>query len=161
MRLSPFLASFALLLAACSPGASEATPPANQAAAAVHPASGLAVIALSVTHGQTRHSFRVELAATTQDQAKGLMFRTSMAPDEGMIFPMNPPRGASFWMRNTVIPLDIIFVGPDGRITNIAAGAIPYDERPLSSAGLVKGVLELGGGRAAQLGIVAGDVVEW
>ena len=54
-----------------------------------------------------------------------------------------------------------MFVGPDGRILNIAANAVPYDERPLSSAGLVKGVLELGGGRAAQLGIVAGDLVEW
>ena len=78
-----------------------------------------------------------------------------------MIFPMNPPRMASFWMRNTVIPLDLVFVGTDGRITNIGANAVPYDERPLSSAGLVKGVLELNGGRAAELGIVAGDLVAW
>ena len=89
------------------------------------------------------------------------MFRTALGRDEGMIFPMNPPRAASFWMRNTVIPLDLIFVGPDGRITNIAANAVPYAEAPLASTGLVKGVLELNGGRAAQLGIVAGDRVEW
>ena len=171
MRLSPFLASFALLLAACSPGAGEASPAADQtaggqaaggqAAGAVHPVSGLAVVPLTVTSGKARHTFRVEVAGTSAEQAKGLMFRTAMGPDEGMIFPMNPPRMASFWMRNTVIPLDLVFVGPDGRILNIAANAVPYDERPLSSAGLVKGVLELGGGRAAQLGIVAGDLVEW
>ena len=161
MRLSSFAASAALLLAACSPGAGEASPAAGQAAAAVHPASGLAVVPLTVTRGTARHIFRVEMAATAAEQARGLMFRTALGTDEGMIFPMSPPRVASFWMRNTVIPLDLIFVGPDGRITNIAANAVPYDERPLSSTGLVKGVLELSGGRAAELGIVAGDLVEW
>ena len=161
MRLSSFAASLVLLLASCSPGAGEASPAADQTAAAVHPVSGLAVVPLTVTSGTFRHTFRVEVAATSAEQAKGLMFRTEMGANEGMIFPMNPPRTASFWMRNTVTPLDLIFIGPDGRITNIAANAVPYDERPLSSTGLVKGVLELSGGRAAQLGIVAGDVVEW
>ena len=84
-----------------------------------------------------------------------------MGPDEGMIFPFDPPRGASFWMRNTVIPLDLIFVAPDGRISNIAANAIPYDETPLYSGGEAKAVLELNGGRAAELGIKPGDRVEW
>ena len=161
MRLSPLLASAALLLAGCSSGAGEASPAAVQAAAAIHPVSGLAVVPLTVTSGKTRHIFRVEMAATAAQQARGLMFRTALGADEGMIFPMNPPRTASFWMRNTVIPLDLIFVGPDGRITNIAANAVPYAEAPLSSTGLVKGVLELSGGRAAELGIVAGDRVEW
>jgi uncharacterized membrane protein (UPF0127 family) len=94
-------------------------------------------------------------------QAKGLMYRTKLGPDEGMIFPMDPPRGASFWMHNTVISLDLIFVGPDGRISNIAARAVPYDETPLLSIGKVKGVLEIPGGRAAELGIVPGDKVAW
>jgi uncharacterized protein len=161
MRLNSIVASVALLLAACSPGAGEASPAAGQSAAAVHPVSGLALVPLTVTSGKVRHTFRVEVAGTSAEQAKGLMFRTQMGADEGMIFPMNPPRMASFWMRNTVIPLDLVFVGPDGRILNIAANAVPYDEQPLSSAGLVKGVLELGGGRAAELGIVAGDLVEW
>jgi hypothetical protein len=89
------------------------------------------------------------------------MFRRSMGANEGMLFPMVPPRGASFWMRNTVIPLDLIFVGPDGLISNIAADAIPYDETPLVSVGPVKAVLELNGGRAKALGIAAGDRVEW
>ncbi len=160
-RPSFVFAALLLALAACTPGGGEAAPASTQAAPSVHSISGLQVVDLTITHGQTRHSFRVEVARSGQEQAKGLMFRSAMGADEGMIFPMNPPRGASFWMRNTVIPLDIVFIGTDGRISNIAANAVPYDETPLSSVGLVKGVLELNGGRAAQLGIVAGDVVSW
>ena len=155
------LGAIALVLAACSPGASDAAPQSTQAAPAVHPVSGLPVVPLKVTSGSKVHQFRVELARTPQEQAKGLMFRTEMGPDEGMIFPFDPPRGASFWMRNTVIPLDLIFVAPDGRISNIAANAIPYDETPLYSDGEAKAVLELNGGRAAELGINPGDRVEW
>jgi uncharacterized membrane protein (UPF0127 family) len=148
----------AAALGACTPGAGEAS---SSKAAAVHPQSGLRVIPLTVTSAGKRHSFRVEVAATPEQQARGLMFRTSMAPDEGMIFPMDPPRGASFWMRNTVIPLDLLFIAADGRILNIAANAMPYDESPLPSIGPVKAVLELNGGRAAQLEMVPGDKVAW
>lgn len=162
IQLSGLLSAVALALAGCSPSSSDAAPQSTQAAApAVHPESGLPVVPLRVIHGNKTFAFRVEVARSGQEQAKGLMFRTAMGPDEGMIFPMDPPRGASFWMRNTVIPLDLIFVGTDGRISNIAANAVPYDETPLQSTGLVKAVLELNGGRAAQLGIVPGDRVEW
>jgi hypothetical protein len=157
-KLAMVLTAAALGLAACSPGTGEAR---SSQAASVHPASGLRVVPLTVTHGAKKLKFRVEVAASPQEQARGLMFRSAMGADEGMIFPMNPPRGASFWMRNTMISLDIIFVGVDGRISNIAANAIPYDERPLSSVGEVIAVLELNGGRAAQLGISPGDKVEW
>ena len=152
--------SLAALLAACSANSGEAGAQSTQTAA-VHPQSGLVVIPLTVTHAGQNHVFRVELARTEQEQAKGLMFRTAMGADEGMIFPMNPPRGAAFWMRNTVLPLDILFIGVDGKVSNIAANARPYDETPLESVGLVKGVLELNAGRAAQLGIVPGDSVSW
>ncbi len=155
------LGSLALALGACAPSSGDAAPQSTQAAPAVHPESGLPVVPLTVIHDGKRHVFRVEVASTGQQQAMGLMFRTSMGADEGMIFPMDPPRGASFWMKNTRLSLDIIFIGVDGRISNIAANAIPYDLTPLSSVGLVKGVLELNGGRAAELGIVAGDKVEW
>ncbi len=155
------LTGLAIALAACSPSSNEATAQSTQAAPSVHPISGLPVVPLKIRHGSKTFEFRVEVARTEPEQAKGLMFRTAMAPGEGMIFPFDPPRGASFWMRNTVIPLDLIFVAPDGRISNIAANAIPYDETPLSSVGDAKAVLELNGGRAAQLGIVAGDKVEW
>lgn len=152
---------FALLaatLVACSPGAGGA---ASAAAKAVHPESGLEVIPLTVTSASGKHNFKVEVARSAMEQAKGLMFRTKLGPDEGMIFPMSPPRGASFWMRNTVISLDLIFVAPDGRISNIAAKTVPYDERPLLSIGPVKAVLEIPGGRAAELGIAPGDKVAW
>jgi uncharacterized membrane protein (UPF0127 family) len=119
------------------------------------------VVPLTVTHGTRRHAFRVEVARDGAEQARGLMFRTSMGADEGMIFPMSPPRSASFWMKNTVMPLDIIFIGPDRRIINIAANTVPYSEAPVPSAGPVSAVLELVAGRSAALGIAAGDKVDW
>ncbi len=155
------LAVPALLLAACSPQAGTASPAATPEAPATHPVSGLEVVPLTITQDGKRHRFRVEVAATDEQQMRGLMFRTEMGADEGMIFPKEPAQMRSFWMRNTVIPLDIIFIGPDRRVLNIAAGAIPYDETPLPSLGQAAAVLELIGGRAAQLGIKPGDLVQW
>lgn len=162
MRMMFGLAATALALSACSSGASDATVSATRSAEALrHPLSGLAVIPLAVIHSGKRHAFRVELAGTRAEQAKGLMFRTEMGADEGMIFPMEPPRDASFWMKNTVMPLDIIFIGTDRRILNVAANTVPYSESPVVSAGVTSAVLELNAGRAAELGIAAGDTVEW
>lgn len=162
MRLTrTFAAALLLAVAACSQGAQEAAASATPAQPQVHSESGLPIVPLTVRSGSKVHRFSVEVAATPAQQAQGLMFRTVMGPDEGMIFPMNPPRPAAFWMRNTVIPLDIIFVGKDRRILNIAANARPYDETPLPSTGPSSGVLELIGGRAAELGIKPGDKVEW
>jgi uncharacterized membrane protein (UPF0127 family) len=156
------LASLTCLLTGCSPPPSSGAPAqALTGQQAVHLVSGLPVIELTVTHASIPHKFKVELASTPDQQEKGLMFRTAMAPDEGMIFPMSGGRWASFWMKNTVIPLDIIFIGMDGKISNIAANAVPYDVTPLRSTAPVSGVLELGGGRAAQLGIASGDPVKW
>ncbi|MCB5426501.1 DUF192 domain-containing protein [Altererythrobacter sp. CC-YST694] len=103
----------------------------------------------------------VEVARSEEEQAKGLMFRKQMGADEGMIFPRRPPDFASFWMRNTVIPLDIIFIGTDGKILNIAANTVPYSLDPQTSDGIASAVLELNGGRAAELGIEPGAKVEW
>ncbi|PEQ12820.1 hypothetical protein B2G71_11060 [Novosphingobium sp. PC22D] len=157
------IAAIAFALCACSSnGPSEAaSPAASLGQSAVHPVSGLPVIDLAVKGKGGPHAFRVELARTAQEQAKGLMFRTEMGPDEGMLFPMEPPRQASFWMRNTVIPLDLVFVGEDHHVLNIAANAVPYDESQLKSDGKVIAVLELNGGRAAELGIAPGDEVTW
>ncbi|QTD54956.1 DUF192 domain-containing protein [Parasphingorhabdus cellanae] len=123
--------------------------------------AGLRLIPLTVTSGTETHSFTVELAKTSQEQARGLMFRTELAPDRGMIFPFVQERMASFWMKNTVIPLDIIFVRSDGTIESIAANTTPYSLDPVRSGEPVAAVLELAGGRAAELGISAGDKVEW
>lgn len=88
------------------------------------------------------------------------MFRRSLAPDRGMIFPYNPPQPVAFWMRNTLIPLDMIFIRADGRIARIAT-AKPLDETPVPAGEPVAAVLEIAGGRAAELGISEGDSVEW
>lgn len=154
-----------LLLCACSPAAGEGAAPAQSPAAspsgAIHPESGLRVIPLTVSFAGKRHDFMVEVASSGAEQAKGLMFRKAMGADEGMLFPMEPPRQASFWMKNTVIPLDIIFIGPDRLVSNVAANATPYSLDPLPSAGVAAAVLEINGGRAAELGIVPGAKVEW
>lgn len=154
------LIPLALLLAvACSPQpAAEAAP--VEAAPQRHPVSGLAIVPLSITSQKGTHRFRAEVAATAAEQQRGMMFRTSMAPNEAMIFPNAVPQTRSFWMKNTVIPLDIIYVGPDQKILNIVTGE-PYSTVSLPSDGPVINVVEIPGGRAAQLGIKAGDRVTW
>jgi uncharacterized membrane protein (UPF0127 family) len=149
----------ALALGACSSGMLDGNAAAAKSSA-VHPVSKLPVIDLTVHSQGKKHAFRVEVAATQEQQARGLMFRTEMGADEGMLFPEKTPRQPSFWMKNTVIPLDIIFIGTDGRILNIEQ-ALPYDLSPVPSEGLAIGVLELNSGRSAQLGIKPGDKVSW
>lgn len=151
------------LIAGCSPQKAGAGTPAAQESAtlAIHPVSGLAIIPVTVTSAGKAHVFRSELARTSPEQAKGLMFRTQIGDGEGMIFLRNPPDYAAFWMRNTVIPLDIVFIGLDHKIMNIAANAVPYDETPLPAAGLTLAVFEINGGLAAKLGIKPGDKVDW
>ena len=145
--------------AACSQPS--AAPAPTSATPAKHPLSGLDVIPLTISQNGKVHNFRVEVARTMEQQQKGLMFRTKMGPDEGMLFPSDTAEQRSFWMKNTVIPLDIVFIGPDHLISNIAANAVPYSLDPINSAGAAIAVLELNGGRAAQLGIVPGARVTW
>ena len=89
------------------------------------------------------------------------MNRAELAPDRGMIFPFDPPRPANFWMKNTLIPLDMIFVRTDGTIANIAVNTVPLSLDPVFSEGTVGAVLEIAGGRSEELGIKAGDKVAW
>ena len=104
--------------------------------------------------------FAAEVAATQEEQARGLMFRTQLGPDEAMIFPRQG-EVASFWMKNTPLPLDIIFIGQNRKIINIAAETTPYSLDSVSALGPTSAVLEIPGGRAAELGIGPGDTVEW
>ena len=150
-----------LLLPACSPQAAERSPAPAAQQTSVHPVSGLEVIPLTITSLGKKHAFRVEMARTPQEQARGLMFRTEMGPNEGMLFPYDPPRVLSFWMKNTVLSLDLIFIGPDHRIINVAANAVPYSEASIVSDAPAIATLEIGGGRAKELGIVAGAKVDW
>ncbi len=106
-----------------------------------------------------KHDFQVEIASTPQEQEMGLMFRTKMAPDHGMLFEMNQTAPVVFWMKNTLIPLDMLFVAPDGIIKHIHANAVPKDLTAIPSDGPVSGVIEINGGRAKALGIAVGDRV--
>ena len=115
---------------------------------------------LTIRSGNRVHRFTVQVAATPDEQERGLMFFKSLAPDQGMIFPYDPPQEVSFWMENTLIPLDIVFIRPDGTIARIT-NAKPLDETPLPSGEPIGAVLEIRGGRAAELGIKPGDEVEW
>lgn len=163
------LAGIALMigLAACSPGegtaglANAASPAPAPSQAAVHPVSGLRLVDLTVNRAGKPLAFRVEVADTPEAQARGLMFRESLGDFEGMIFPSATPEPRSFWMKNTPLSLDIIFIGPDGRILNIAANTEPYSLASVSSKGPASAVLELRAGRAAALGIVPGDRVSY
>jgi hypothetical protein len=124
------------------------------------PQRGLEQMQLTIRSRTGDHRFTVDVAKTPEQQERGLMFVKSLPPNRGMIFPYDPPQQVAFWMKNTLIPLDIIFIGANGRIIRIA-DAKPLDETPLPSGDLTAVVLEIRGGRAAQLGIRAGDKVDW
>jgi uncharacterized membrane protein (UPF0127 family) len=98
-------------------------------------------------------TFRAEVAGDPASQERGLMYRTKLAPDAGMLFDFHRSDYQIFWMKNTVLPLDMIFIRDDGTISSIAPDAVPYSETQIPSAEPVRAVLEIIGGRAAQLGI--------
>ena len=106
-----------------------------------------------------RLDFEVELALTTAERAQGLMFRREMPEMAGMLFVYDKEWEISMWMKNTVIPLDMLFIKGDGRIVAIAERTIPFSLETISSGQPVAGVLELNGGTAARLGIRRGDRV--
>jgi uncharacterized membrane protein (UPF0127 family) len=125
-----------------------------------------AKLPLTIRSATGVHAFKVELAKTPEQQEKGLMFRTNIPQDEGMLFAPYPaagggPREASFWMKNTPSSLDIIFIRADGTIARIAENTVPFSEAPVASGEPVAAVLELNGGRASALGIAEGDSVSW
>jgi uncharacterized membrane protein (UPF0127 family) len=123
--------------------------------------AGLEQAALTISSSNGEHRFTVEIARTPEEQAQGLMFRNEVPGDRGMIFPYDPPVQVSFWMKNTFVPLDMIFIGPDGKIGRIAANTVPMSLDPVPSIDPVSAVLEIAGGRAAALGIKEGDKVSW
>ncbi len=122
---------------------------------------GLMHVPLTIRSASGEHRFTVEIAASPEEQETGLMFRSALAADRGMIFPYDPPQGVAFWMKNTLIPLDMIFIRADGTIARIGAMAVPHSLAPVPAGEPVAAVLEIAGGRAAELGIRAGDRVDW
>ena len=114
-----------------------------------------------ITARGASHRFIVEVARSPEEQRIGMMNRSTLTPRSGMIFPHDPPASLAFWMRDTLIPLDIIFVRADGTIARIAANAVPLSLDLVPSGEPVALVLEIRGGRAAALGIAPGDRVGW
>lgn len=118
-------------------------------------------IALQIRGNHAVQVFNVEVARTADEQERGLMFRRSLPPKGGMLFPFDPPQMAAFWMKNTYIPLDMIFIRSDGTIARIAANTTPLSLEPVSAGETVSAVLEIAGGAAAASGIAEGDRVSW
>lgn len=100
--------------------------------------------------------FDIEIARTPEEQARGLMFRPALAPRAGMLFVYDPPQPARFWMKNTMISLDMLFIDDTGRVTGIAARTVPYSRETHASDGRVRAVLEINGGLSRALGIEPG-----
>jgi uncharacterized membrane protein (UPF0127 family) len=114
---------------------------------------------LAILTASGPHRFTIELATSPAQMIQGLMFRQSLAPDAGMLFDYQAPSMASMWMKNTLIPLDMLFVDATGHIVNIHERAVPGSLDPIAAAAPVRAVIELNGGTAARLGIRPGDRV--
>ena len=113
-----------------------------------------------VTRDGVRHDFMVEMALQLDQQTVGLMFRPSVPADGGMLFDWGAPRDSTMWMRNTVAPLDMLFINADGTVHHIAEDAVPQSLATIPSGGPVRATLELAAGTVKRLGIRVGDKVE-
>ncbi|MAG97996.1 MAG: DUF192 domain-containing protein [Alphaproteobacteria bacterium] len=122
-------------------------------------AAGLPTTELVIATAKHRHTFTVELAANRQDRARGLMYRRTLAPDAGMLFDYGAPVRIAMWMKNTYIPLDMLFISSDGTISHIAERTVPHSLTTIVGPKPARAVLELNGGSAARLGIRVGDRV--
>ena len=115
--------------------------------------------AIEITSSTGVHAFSVELATTDAEREKGLMFRTELPEGHGMLFDFQTERPVAFWMHNTYISLDMIFIAGDGRIVHIAEHATPRSDALIPSGGAVRAVLEVIAGTARRFGIKPGDRV--
>jgi len=141
------------LYAALSLGLLGAAPAVALAQDVTFPVSSLTI----VTSDGAEHEFTVEVASDDYQRARGLMFRDSLAADHGMLFDYKRDIQASMWMKNTLIPLDMLFIDRTGIVKNLKERARPHSLEPISAKGFVRGVLELPGGTVSRLGIKPGD----
>ncbi|MBV9991879.1 MAG: DUF192 domain-containing protein [Alphaproteobacteria bacterium] len=123
-------------------------------------ACALPTTTLSIDTASGHPSFKVEMANDPASQERGLMYRKAMAADAGMLFDFHKEQMVTFWMKNTILPLDLIFIRADGTISSIAGNAVPYSEAPIPSSEPIRAVLEINAGRAKALGIEPGDRVK-
>jgi uncharacterized protein len=120
-------------------------------------AAGTGTLVLKTETGD--HNFNIEVATTRQEQALGLMFRRSLPENAGMLFLYKRPQPAAMWMKNTLIPLDMVFIAPDGRVLRIETNTEPFSTAVIRSEGAVSAVLELNAGQAGKIGLKRGDKV--
>jgi hypothetical protein len=118
--------------------------------------SSLPTEMISIETPQGAHAFHVEIAADRPSQERGLMYRREMAPDAGMLFDLHQSEQISFWMKNTYLPLDMVFIRADGTVSSVEPNAIPFSTASIPSQEPVRAVLELNGGRASEVGIRPG-----
>ncbi|MBG0811566.1 DUF192 domain-containing protein [Methylosinus sp. H3A] len=144
-----------LVLLLCAP-----VPGRAKEAGSSPPAVKMAVEPLEIVTTTGPHLLRVEVARTPDQRERGLMYRTALPADGGMLFDFHEERPVSMWMKNTPLSLDMIFVSRAGRIVSVALGAEPYSERVISSGGAALAVIELAAGAAQRLSISVGDVVK-
>lgn len=116
---------------------------------------------LTIKSQSSEYKFEVEIADDAEERAQGLMFRQSLAPNAGMLFIYPTVQDVAFWMKNTLIPLDMLFITADGHILRIEKQATPLSETAIPSGAPVKAVLEVNGGLTDQLGVKPGDVVNY
>lgn len=127
--------------------------------AAAAQSQSLPVSELRIATDRTQHFFKVEVADNDETRARGLMFRMSMPPNAGMLFDYRTDQQVAMWMKNTFIPLDILFIDRRGKIVNIHERAVPLSLASIPSDGPVRAALELNGGSVSRLGIKPGDQV--
>jgi uncharacterized membrane protein (UPF0127 family) len=132
---------------------------ANSPAPPPDPFAALPQAEIEVATTSGAHRFRVWIAADDRSRSRGLMFIREMAEDRGMLFIFPVPQPAAFWMKDTYISLDLIFIDPLGRVLNVARDARPFSLSPIESDGPVLAVLELPAGTAARIGLAPGDQV--
>lgn len=151
MMRRAFLAAIACVLVLPTGVADEALPRDYE------PLQRFPVAEVQIESARGAHRFRVWVARTPRHRAQGLMHVRTLDADRGMLFVFPAPVFASFWMKNTYVPLDMLFATADGRIVNIAENTRPLTQDPYSAAAPVRIVLELAGGTATRLGIRPGD----
>lgn len=115
---------------------------------------------LVILQGDISHEFIVELADDSEEIMVGMMFREEMAPRAGMLFDMGAPRPVSFWMKNTILPLDMLFMDEQGTVIAVAENAVPFSERRIDPGVVVKAVLEVNAGVVDELSLAPGAVVQ-
>ena len=149
MRLLSALSFFALVMfSALAPASAQGA----GAASVLEP--------LQITTASGKHDFSVEVMRTDEERAKGLMYRRFMAPNRGMLFDFKTEQTVNMWMKNTYLPLDMIFIARNGTVTHVAADTEPLSERIISSNGPAYAVLEVNAGTSAKIGLKVGDRVQ-